>query len=210
MAFAETGTPAVAFTRSISQAYCRGVFIAAFGTARLCTHGDLLLGNCHSLIVMCCVISPSDYRGRRCRSLVPSPSIFNLSRCLVRSSLRITGQKPLTSVERSSCLFRCRRTDRSREVRDAAPTQVRHFPLLPPSSCRAASRHLIKASSAKGLVRKQVAPAFRARVRAVSTEKAVMKMNGTRYPSASKWARSSRPLIVGIRTSAITHDVSFR
>jgi hypothetical protein len=25
-------------------------------------HGDLLLGNCHSLIVVCCVISPSDYR----------------------------------------------------------------------------------------------------------------------------------------------------
>jgi hypothetical protein len=63
MAYAETRTPAVAFTRGISQTYCRGVFIAAFGTAWLGTHGDLLLGNCHSLIVMCCVISPPDYQG---------------------------------------------------------------------------------------------------------------------------------------------------
>src|SRR6266436_2384179 len=90
-----------------------------------------------------------------------------------------------------------------REVRDAAPTQLGHGLLPSPCPCRAASRQLIKASPAKGFVRKQIAPAFKARARAFSTEKAVMKMNGTRYPSESKWACSSRPLIVGIWTSAI-------
>src|SRR6266567_7775760 len=84
--------------------------------------------------------------------------------------------------------------------------------MLVPSPCRsrAASRHLTRASPSKGLVRKQVVPACGARARALSMAKAVMKMNGARCPLVSKWACSSTPIIVGICTSAITHEVSFR
>jgi hypothetical protein len=64
--------------------------------------------------------------------------------------------------------------------------------------------------AANGLARKQIAPAFSARARTLSSGKAVMKMNGTAYPWARIWLSSSRPLMADICTSAITHDESFR
>jgi hypothetical protein len=48
-----------------------------------------------------------------------------------------------------------------------------------------------------------------ARVRTPSSGKAVMKINGTRSPLSRMTAMSSGPLMSGICTSAITHDVSF-
>lgn len=45
-------------------------------------------------------------------------------------------------------------------------------------ACSAVSRHLIKVGGAKGLARKQVAPAFIALARRFSSGNAVMKMNG--------------------------------
>ena len=50
-------------------------------------------------------------------------------------------------------------------------------PRRPPS--RATPRHLINVGPAKGLDRKQIAPAWSARARVVSSGKAVMNMNGT-------------------------------
>src|SRR5947208_2569712 len=77
------------FTCRISQTNYLGVFTVAFGTAWACTHGDLLLRNCHSRSWCIALSRRRMIGGRRCRSLIPSPSIFNSSRCLVRSSLRI-------------------------------------------------------------------------------------------------------------------------
>ena len=71
-------------------------------------------------------------------------------------------------------------------------------------------RQLIKVGPAKGLDRKQIAPAFSARARLVSSGKAVMNMNGTRLPSARIIVKSSNPLMPGICRSAMTHDVSFK
>jgi hypothetical protein len=49
--------------------------------------------------------------------------------------------------------------------------------LLPPRCLsRAMSRHFIKVSLSNGLLGKQIAPAFSARARTASSEKAVMKM----------------------------------
>ena len=97
-----------------------------------------------------------------------------------------------------------------RDLRDAVPAQSSHRLVAPPCRCRAASRHLIKTPPSKGFDRKQIAPAFSALARMLSTGKAVMKMNGTRWPWASRWACRSTPLIAGIWTSAITHDVPLR
>ena len=52
LASAETSTSAIVFTRRISHTYYLGVFAVAFGTAWACTHGDLLLRNCHSPILL--------------------------------------------------------------------------------------------------------------------------------------------------------------
>ncbi len=52
LAFAKTSASAVMFTRRTSQRDYLGVFAVAFGTAWACTHGGLLLRNCHSLIVV--------------------------------------------------------------------------------------------------------------------------------------------------------------
>src|SRR6202040_1787389 len=62
LTFAKTGESAVMFPRRTLQRNYLGFFTVAFGTAWTCTHGGLLLRNCHSLIVVCCVIPPSDYR----------------------------------------------------------------------------------------------------------------------------------------------------
>jgi hypothetical protein len=91
-----------------------------------------------------------------------------------------------------------------------ARAQLCHSSVPQQCPARADARHLIKMSPSKGLVRKQVAPAFIARARLISTGKAVMKMNGTQCPWARRWACSSTPVIPGIRTSAITHDVPRR
>jgi hypothetical protein len=72
------------------------------------------------------------------------------------------------------------------------------------------SRHLIKECLSNGLVSKQIAPDFCTRARTDSSGKAVMKMNGKRCPRASRRACSSTPLMVGIWTSAITHEVSLK
>src|SRR5882757_860066 len=69
---------------------------------------------------------------------------------------------------------------------------------------------LIKAGPAKGLAKKQMAPAFSARVRTLSSGKAVIKINGRVYPFERRWVRRSRPLMAGICTSAMTHDESSR
>jgi hypothetical protein len=50
--------------------------------------------------------------------------------------------------------------------------------LFAPPPSRAMPRHLIKVVPAKGLDRKQIAPAWSARARVVSSGKAVMNMNG--------------------------------
>jgi hypothetical protein len=82
------------FTRGISQTYYLGVVAVAFGTAWACTHGDLLLRNCHSPIVVYWLSRRRITGGRRCLSLIPSPSIFNLSRWLIRLSLGMTASNP--------------------------------------------------------------------------------------------------------------------
>lgn len=174
------------FTRRISQTYDLGVFTVAFGTAWACTHGDLLPRNCHSLIVVYWLSRRRITGGRRCLSLIPSPSMFNLSRWLFRLSVGMSGSNPAMSVER-----RCRFAPVAGPVaggRCAMSHQAQYGHLWFPSpwSRRAMSRQLINASPVKGLVRKQLAPAFSARSRALSVENAVMKMNGTRYPSAAK------------------------
>jgi hypothetical protein len=63
-------------------------------------------------------------------SLAPSPPSFNLSRCLAGSSLRIAGPQRI----------------------GAARTRPGHSPVAAPLP-RAVSRHAIKASPSKGLVR---------------------------------------------------------
>jgi hypothetical protein len=65
------------------------------------------------------------------RSLAPAPLFFNLSTCLARSSLRIAGPQHVHAV----------------------PTLLGHSPIAAPFPSRAASRHAIKASPSKGLVR---------------------------------------------------------
>jgi hypothetical protein len=65
------------------------------------------------------------------RSLAPAPLFFNLSTCLARSSLRIAGPQLI----------------------NAAPAPSDHSPGGAPFPSRAASRHAIKASPSKGLVR---------------------------------------------------------
>ncbi len=55
-----------------------------------------------------------------------------------------------------------------------------------------------------------MAPAFIARAKVPSSGKAVMKMNGTCRPRESKWVCSSTPLMDGMRTSEITHDMPSR
>src|SRR5258707_6207149 len=96
-----------------------------------------------------------------------------------------------------------------RGVQDAAQQKL-HLLVPPPCLSRAVSRQLIKVTLSNGLVRKEIAPAFSARARIVSSGKAVMKMNGTRCPWASKRACSSTPLMAGIWTSVITHNVSLK
>jgi hypothetical protein len=104
---------------------------------------------------------------------------------------------------------------RQLEIRGARPrcranSRRPYLPVPPSRPCKAVSRHLIRLSLSNGLVRKQIAPALIARFRMVSSGKAVMNMNGTRCPWASKRACSSTPLMAGIWTSAITHDVSLK
>ena len=60
------------------------------------------------------------------------------------------------------------------------------------------------------MARKQMAPAFIARARTLSSGKAVIKINGAAYPWARIWIRRSKPLIADICTSAMTHDESSR
>src|ERR1700739_1866506 len=69
---------------------------------------------------------------------------------------------------------------------------------------------LIKTGPAKGLARKQMAPAFSARARTPSSGKAVMKTNGASFPSVRICVSRSNPLITGICTSATTHEESPR
>jgi hypothetical protein len=85
-----------------------------------------------------------------------------------------------------------------------------HSLVPPPCLPRAVSRYLVKVSLSKGLVRKQIAPAFIARARIASSGNAVIKMNGTLCPCVSNWACRSTPLMPRIWTSAITHDVSLK
>ena len=54
-----------------------------------------------------------------------------------------------------------------------------HVSAPPGCPFRAVPRHLIKVGAANGLARKEIAPAFSARARTLSSGKAVMKMNGT-------------------------------
>jgi hypothetical protein len=90
------------------------------------------------------------------------------------------------------------------------PRKSPHLLLPPRCLSRAMSRHFIKVSLSIGLLGKQIAPAFSARVRTASSEKAVMKMMRTWCPCASKRAGSWTPLMAGIWTSVITHDVSLK
>jgi len=91
----------------------------------------------------------------RLRFSLSAPALsYNSSECLAHSSLRI--------VRLLTCL--------------RAPS---HSFVPPQGFASAHSRHLAKASPSNGLVRKQIAPAFIARARVISTGKAVMKMKGT-------------------------------
>jgi hypothetical protein len=62
-------------------------------------------------------------------------------------------------------------------LRRRSSSQVPAPPQCPSS---AVSRYWIKVGPANGLPRKQIAPAFSARARTLSSGKAVMKMNGAR------------------------------
>jgi hypothetical protein len=75
---------------------------------------------------------------------------------------------------------------------------------------RAVSMQSIKTGPENGLARKQMAPAFIARVRRLSSGKAVIKINGTSLPRMRICVRRSKPLMTGICTSAMTHDESSR
>jgi hypothetical protein len=73
----------------------------------------------------------------------------------------------------------------ARPIRQATYAMVRrrspsHSPAPPRCPSRAVARYLINVGPEKGLARKQIAPAFSARARMLSSGKAVMKMNGTR------------------------------
>jgi hypothetical protein len=165
----------------VSQRNNFRVFVVAHRTTRGGLHGVLLLRNDR------CYMAPSRFGWKAVASnLNPSHASINSSKCLAHSSLRIVR-------------FHDRR----------APELIRAL-LQPQCSPSAHSRHLANVSPSNGLVRKQIAPAFSARARLISTGKAVMKMNGTLCPWARKWSCSSTPVISGILTSAITHDVSCR
>src|ERR1700732_2209328 len=75
-------------------------------------------------------------------------------------------------------------------------------------AANAASTHLIKVGASNGLERKQTAPSCNARRRADSSGNAVIKINGVLRPWLRTTVCSSTPLMSGIRTSVITHDVS--
>ena len=76
--------------------------------------------------------------------------------------------------------------DRARELRQswriACPSSPSHLPASPRCSFRAVSTAAISSGAAKGLARKQMAPAFSARARTLSSGKAVIKMNGALCP----------------------------
>src|SRR5215471_8607348 len=74
----------------------------------------------------------------------------------------------------------------------------------------AVSKHFINAPSSNGLLRKPMAPALLARIRNLSSGKAVMKMTGMQQPLARSRLCRSRPDRPGICTSLIRHDVSAR
>jgi hypothetical protein len=79
------------FTRGVPQRDDLGIFTVADGTIWVSTHGDLLLRNCHLPIILCWFISPSLWKDDDVCNVARFPSIINLSRCLLRSCLRMTG-----------------------------------------------------------------------------------------------------------------------
>ena len=89
------------------------------------------------------------------------------------------------------------------------PRKSPHLLLPPRCLSRAMLRHFIKVSLSNDLLGKQIPPAFSARARTASSEKAVMKMMDTWCPCASKRACSSTPLMAGIWTFGGAHQRSF-
>jgi len=75
-------------------------------------------------------------------------------------------------------------------------------------TAKAASTYFSKVAASDALDKKQIAPSRNARARADSSGNAVMKMIGTVRPWLRKRVCSSRPVMSGILTSVITHDVS--
>src|SRR6516225_12017131 len=69
-------------------------------------------------------------------------------------------------------------------------------------------RHFISDASSNGLLRKPTAPLSSARVRFLSSGKAVIRMTGVWYPSDRNASCNSRPLNPGICRSVIRHAVS--
>ena len=99
--FVKADASAVMFTHRISQRDYFGIFTVALRTTWASTHGDVLSEELpftdHCVLrYVAFVLSKADDAS----SLVSSPSIINSSRCLVRSSLRITRQQRATLVER--------------------------------------------------------------------------------------------------------------
>src|ERR1700730_183848 len=80
------------FTHGVPQRDDLGIFTVAHRATRLSTHGDLLLRNCHSPMILCCFISPSLRKDDDVSSVAPFAFMINLSRGLVPVSLRITGK----------------------------------------------------------------------------------------------------------------------
>ena len=95
--------------------------------------------------------------------------------------------------------------------RSPAPRCQRGWTFLPPYGAalpsRAASRQSIMLRAANGLLKKQTAPASKARLRIGSLGNAVMNMMGRRSPSSIRASCISMPVMPGMATSAITHAV---
>jgi hypothetical protein len=79
------------FARGVPQRDDLGIFTVAYRTIWASTHGDLLLRNCHLPIILCWFISPSLWKDDDVCNVARFPSVINLSRCLLRSSIGMSG-----------------------------------------------------------------------------------------------------------------------
>src|SRR6478672_9021106 len=74
----------------------------------------------------------------------------------------------------------------------------------------AVSRQSISTFESNGFLRKQIAFELTSHALGRSSEKAEIKITGILWPAATSACCNSMPLMPGICTSAIKHEVSFR